>query len=554
MNVLTETEEALKQQIKEAVLKAELASAEEIPPIVLEKPKEKNHGDFATAIAMQLARIAKKSPRSIADEIVNHLNQTEASIEKVEIAGPGFINFFIKEDFLGSIIPAIIKEGDAYGKSTAGQDKRIQVEFVSVNPTGDLHLGHARGAAFGDVLCNVLAAAGYQVEREYYINDAGNQIDNLALSVEARYLQALGQDASMPEDGYYGEDIIQIGKKLSEEYDDKWVHSEREERLAFFREYGLNYELGKIKEDLESFRVSFDSWFSERTLYKEGKITEALQVLDKYTYEKDGATWFRSTEFGDDKDRVLVKQDGSYTYLTPDIAYHKNKLDRGFDQIINVWGADHHGYIPRMRAAIQALGYPVDKFSVKIIQMVNLYENGEKLRMSKRTGKAVALRELMEEVGVDAVRYYFVMRSNDSQLDFDMDLARSESNDNPVFYVQYAHARICTMLKQAQAKGFSIDDSADVSLLTREKETDLLKQLAKFPQVIADAAEKQTPHKITQYVFDLASLLHSFYNAEKVLDIENQELTKARILLMKTVKITLANALRVLGVTAPEKM
>lgn len=554
MNVLTQTEAALKQQIKEAVLKAELASAEEIPPIVLEKPKDKNHGDFATAIAMQLARIAKKSPRLIADEIVNHLNQTEASIEKVEIAGPGFINFFIKEDFLGSIIPAIIKEGETYGKSTTGQNKRIQVEFVSVNPTGDLHLGHARGAAFGDVLCNVLAAAGYQVEREYYINDAGNQIDNLALSVEARYLQALGQDASMPEDGYYGEDIIQIGKKLSEEYDDKWVHSKREERLAFFREYGLNYELGKIKEDLESFRVTFDSWFSERSLYKEGKITEALQVLDKYTYEKDGATWFRSTEFGDDKDRVLVKQDGSYTYLTPDIAYHKNKLDRGFDQIINVWGADHHGYIPRMRAAIQALGYPIDKFSVKIIQMVNLYENGEKLRMSKRTGKAVALRELMEEVGVDAVRYYFVTRSNDSQLDFDMDLARSESNDNPVFYVQYAHARICTMLKQAEAKGFTIDDSADVSLLTREKETDLLKQLAKFPQVIADAAEKQTPHKVTQYVFDLASLLHSFYNAEKVLDIENQELTKARILLMKAVKITLANALRVLGVTAPEKM
>ncbi|AUJ24084.1 arginine--tRNA ligase [Virgibacillus dokdonensis] len=554
MNVLVQTEETLKQQIRDAVLRASLASEEEIPEILLEKPKDKRHGDFATNIAMQLARVAKKAPRQIAEELVNEFNRVKASVEKVEIAGPGFINFFMKEDFLGSIVPNILQEGEAYGRSRAGNNERVQVEFVSVNPTGDLHLGHARGAAFGDVLCNVFDAAGYRVEREYYINDAGNQIDNLALSIEVRYLQALGQDVSMPEDGYYGEDITEIGKQLREEYGDQWVQKDREERLAFFKEYGLSYELGKIKEDLQAFKVHFDSWFSERSLYKENKIGETLEKIATYTYEKDGATWFRSTEFGDDKDRVLIKQDGTYTYLTPDIAYHKNKLDRGFDQIINVWGADHHGYIPRMRAAIQALGYPAEKFSVKIVQMVNLFADGEKVRMSKRTGQAVALRELIEEVGVDAVRYYFVMRSNDSQLDFDMDLARSESNDNPVFYVQYAHARICTMLKQAEAKGLSVDSDADVSLLTAEKETDLLKKLAAFPQVIADAAQMQTPHKVTQYVFDLASLLHSFYNAEKVLDMDHLERTKARIAFMQAVKITLANGLRVLGVTAPEKM
>ncbi|MFD1172519.1 arginine--tRNA ligase [Oceanobacillus picturae] len=556
MNVLAQTEETLKQAIATAVIQAELATEEELPSIVLEKPKEKAHGDFATNIAMQLARIAKKAPRQIAEDITANLDNTKASIEKVEIAGPGFINFFMKNDFLGEIIPTILKDQASYGRTNAGQGEKVQVEFVSVNPTGDLHLGHARGAAFGDVLCNVLNAAGYQVEREYYINDAGNQIDNLALSVDARYFQALGKDVAMPEDGYHGEDIVKIGEKLAEEHGESWAEKEQSERLAFFKEYGLKYELGKIEEDLAEFRVHFDNWFSERSLYQDNKITDALEVLKNgnYVYEKDDATWFRTTDFGDDKDRVLKKQDGSYTYLTPDIAYHKNKLDRGFNKIINVWGADHHGYIPRMRAAIQALGYPVEKFDVKIIQMVNLFENGEKLRMSKRTGKAVALRELMDEVGVDAVRYYFVTRSNDSQLDFDMDLARSQSNDNPVFYVQYAHARICTMLRQAESKGYEVETGYDASLLTAEKEVDLLKKLGEFPQTVADAAEKQTPHKITQYVYDLATLLHSFYNAEKVLDESNKELTHARIALMKAVRTVLQNALKLIAVTAPEKM
>lgn len=556
MSILSQTEEVLKEAIREAVVKAGLCTDAEMPQIILETPRDKQHGDFATNIAMQLARIAKKAPRAIAEEIVNALDAEQASVQEVDIAGPGFINFFMKQDFLTHVIPTIIEANDTYGQSKVGAGKRIQVEFVSVNPTGDLHLGHARGAAYGDVLCNVLAAAGYDVDREYYINDAGNQIDNLAMSVEARYKQALGLEAEMPEDGYYGPDVVEIGQALKEEYQDTWLQKEEAERFNFFKEYGLRFELEKIKQDLAEFRVHFDHWFSERSLYEDGSITKALDTLKSggYTFEEDGATWLRSTDFGDDKDRVLVKKDGSYTYLTPDIAYHKNKLERGYDQIVNVWGADHHGYIARMRAAIQALGYPAEKMDVKIIQMVNLLESGEKVKMSKRAGKAVALRELVEEVGVDAVRYYFITRSNDSQLDFDVELARSQSNDNPVFYVQYAHARICTMLKQAEAKGFDVNGAYDASHLTKEKELDLLKELGAFPQVIEDAAQKFTPQKITQYVFNVATLLHSFYNAEKVLDESNVALTSARIALMKAVRITLQNGLKLIGVSAPEKM
>lgn len=556
MNVLIEVEETLKNEIKRAIIQSGLASEAKIPQIMLEKPKEKSHGDFAANIAMQLARVAKMAPRKIAEQIVEQIDEDKANIEKIEIAGPGFINFFLKQDFLYELIDTVLEQKDEYGKSDFGKNKRIQVEFVSVNPTGDLHLGHARGAAFGDALCNVLAAAGYEVEREYYINDAGNQIDKLAESIETRYMEALGEEAEMPEDGYYGQDIIEIGKKLAEEYGDEWLQKDRKERLAFFRDYGLKYELGKIKADLDEFGVFFDNWFSEMSLYEDGKIEKTLQELKEkgYTYEKDGATWFKSTAFGDDKDRVLIKQDGSYTYLTPDIAYHKDKLERGFDKIINVWGADHHGYVPRMRAAIQALGYPAEKFSVSIIQLVNLYENGEKVRMSKRTGKAVALRELVEDVGADAVRYIFTMRSNDSPLDFDIDLAKKQSNENPVYYVQYAHARICTMLEQAAEKGFHLDADYDAKVLTNEKELDLLKHIATFPQVVIDAAEKEAPNRITQYVYDLASLLHSFYNAEKVINEDDVPLTKARLALMKAVQITIANALNIIGVSAPNKM
>ncbi|MYL54576.1 arginine--tRNA ligase [Pontibacillus yanchengensis] len=556
MNIVEQTEQRLKDEIIQAVLKAELATESQLPPVVLEQPKDKNHGDYATNMAMQLAKIAKKAPRQIAEDIVAHFDTSKASIDKMEIAGPGFINFFMDNQYLTNLVPTILKAGESYGSSMVGNGHKVQVEFVSANPTGVLHLGHARGASVGDAMCNIMAKAGYDVAREYYINDAGNQINNLATSVEARYMQALGDDFPMPEDGYHGKDIIELGEKLVEEYGDEWKHKSEDERLSFFRDYGLKYELKKIEQDLEEYRVPFDHWFSETSLYNEGKVEAIVETLrDKgYVYEQDGATWFRSTDFGDDKDRVLIKNDDTYTYLTPDIAYHKNKLDRGFETLINIWGADHHGYIPRMKAAIQALGYDEDTLKVEIIQMVNLFQDGEKVKMSKRTGKAVTLRELMEEVGIDAMRYFFVMRSSDSHLDFDMDLAKSESNDNPVFYVQYAHARICTMLRQASEKGFELTEAIDPSHLNSEKEEALLKRLGDFPQTVADAAQKRTPHRVTQYVFDLASDLHSFYNAEKVVDENQPERTKARVALMEATRQTLQNALKLIGVSAPERM
>jgi arginyl-tRNA synthetase len=556
MNIVEQVQSKLKEEIKAAVLKANLAAEDEIPDVILEVPKEKSHGDYSTNMAMQLARIAKKAPRMIAEELVSHFDRSKASIEKIEIAGPGFINFFMNNSYLTDLIPTILEKGDAYGETTVGNNQKVLVEFVSANPTGDLHLGHARGAAVGDSLCNILDKAGYDVSREYYINDAGNQINNLARSVEARYFQALGMEKEMPEDGYHGEDIIEIGKKLAEEFGDKYVHADEKERFDFFREYGLKYEMEKLKQDLENFRVKFDVWYSETSLYHNGKIDAALQTLKEngHIYEQDGATWFRSTELGDDKDRVLIKQDGSYTYLTPDIAYHKDKLDRGFEKLINIWGADHHGYIPRMKAAIEALGYDRNALEVEIIQLVHLYKNGEKMKMSKRTGKAVTMRELVEEVGLDAVRYFFAMRSSDTHMDFDLDLAVSQSNENPVYYAQYAHARICSILRQGEEQGLTFDRNADFSVIQSEKETDLLKKLGEFPQAVGEAAQKRMPHRITNYIFELASAFHSFYNAEKVLDPENEETTKARLALVKAVQITLRNALALIGVSAPEKM
>ncbi|MDQ0162648.1 arginine--tRNA ligase [Aeribacillus alveayuensis] len=556
MNIVEQVKERLKEEIKAAVLKANLAKEEEIPTVILEVPKDKEHGDYSTNMAMQLARIAKKAPRLIAEDLVKNFDKSKASIEKIDIAGPGFINFYMNNQYLTDLIPAIMEAGNRYGESDAGKNEKVQVEFVSANPTGSLHLGHARGAAFGDSLCNILEKAGYEVTREYYINDAGNQIHNLALSVEARYLEALGQEAEMPEDGYYGEDIIEIGNKLREEYGDRFVHESREERLKFFREYGLKFELDKLRKDLEEFRVSFDVWYSETSLYESGKIDEALNMLREngYIYEDEGATWFRSTAFGDDKDRVLIKKDGSYTYLTPDIAYHKDKLDRGFDKLINIWGADHHGYIPRMKAAIQALGYNQDVLEVEIMQMVSLYKNGEKVKMSKRTGKAVTMRDLMEEVGLDAVRYFFAMRSGDSHMDFDLDLAVSQSNDNPVYYAQYAHARICSILRQGEEQGLSFEGELKLDEISSEKEIELLKKLGEFPSAVAEAAQKRIPHRITNYIFEVASALHSFYNAEKVLDPDNKDKSRARLALMKATQITLKNALTLIGVSAPEQM
>ncbi|WP_026691629.1 arginine--tRNA ligase [Alteribacter aurantiacus] len=556
MSQVEEMKQLLKDEIKQSVIQAGLASEEELPEPVIELPKDKAHGDYATNMAMQLARIAKKAPRMIAEEMAANFNKERAHVKDIDIAGPGFMNFFMDNSYLSDIVRTVLEKGSDYGRTNVGQNKSIQVEFVSANPTGTLHLGHARGAAVGDSLCNILDKAGYDVAREYYINDAGNQIENLALSLETRYLEALGEEAKMPEDGYQGQDIIGFAKEIVEVYGDRFKTTPREERLEFFREYGLKRELDKLKEDLASFRVNFDNWYSETSLYTTGKVEAILEELQEKgeTYEKDGALWFESTKYGDDKDRVLVKGDGSYTYLTPDISYHKNKFARGFEELINIWGADHHGYIPRMKAAVQALGYNQDQLGVQIIQMVNLFQDGERVKMSKRTGKAVTMRDLMEEVGTDATRYFFAMRAADTHMDFDMDLAVSKSNENPVYYVQYAHARICSMIRQAKDAGFEADPSVDLTRLNSEKELDLLKKVGEFPEVVSDAADKRAPHRVANYVFDLAQALHSFYNAEKVINEGDAELTKGRLALMESVRITILNALALIGVSAPEKM
>ena len=554
MNAVQQVEEQIKATLKEAVIAAQLTDAPEDLNIHLETPRNKEMGDYATNVAMQLTKVAKRAPRQIAESILEHLPKNEW-IESIEIAGPGFMNIRVKKDYLADVVKTVLEQGEAYGRSNAAQGEKVQVEFVSANPTGDLHLGHARGASLGDSLCNILDAAGYDVYREYYINDAGNQIDNLAMSIDVRYAEALGQEKEMPEDGYRGADIIALAQKIAERDGDKWLNVDEQERLQAFRQEGLAYELGKLKEDLANFRVSFDRWYSETSLYESGKIDTALDALraNGHVYEEEGATWFRSTTFGDDKDRVLIKQDGSYTYLTPDIAYHKDKLDRGFEKLINIWGADHHGYIPRMQAAIEALGYDRDTLEVEVVQMVQLFKDGEIFKMSKRTGKAVTLRELVEDVGLDAVRYFFAMRSGDTQMDFDLDLAVSQSNENPVYYAQYAHARIASILRQAAEQNMEADVE-QASLLTSEKEIELMRKVGDFPQLVSDAARARAPHRITTYVQELSSTFHSFYNAQKVIDAEQLDRSAARLALVTATKQTIANALRLVGVAAPEKM
>ena len=555
MNAVEQLQQAIKAALTAAIEKAALVEAGTELTIHLETPKDKANGDFATNIAMQLTKLAKKPPRAIAEAILENLETEGTDIEKIEVAGPGFINITVRKDFLASVVKAALEQGENYGRTNTGNGEKVQVEFVSANPTGDLHLGHARGASVGDSLCNVMDFAGYNVSREYYINDAGNQINNLAYSLEARYKQALGMDAEMPEDGYHGPDIIEIAGKLKEEFGADILEKSDEERFKFFREHGLRLELAKLQNDLKNFRVEFDVWYSETSLYGNGKIEAALDKLkaNGHVFEEDGANWFRSTTFGDDKDRVLIKNDGSFTYLTPDIAYHEDKLQRGYDKLINIWGADHHGYIPRMKAAIEALGYDRGTLEVDIIQMVQLYKNGEKFKMSKRTGNAVTMRELVEEVGLDAVRYFFVKTAGDSHMDFDLDLAVSQSNENPVYYAQYAHARINSILRAATEQGYQAS-LENLGLLTAEKEEDVLKKVAGFPQIVADAAKHRTPHRIANYIQELAATFHSFYNAEKVINTDNKELTEARLALITSVKTTLANALRLIGVNAPEQM
>lgn len=547
---MNQIEMSLKHALKDAVSKAFGQELQE-DNIVIEIPKDKSHGDYSTNVAMQLTRILKNNPRKIAEGIMEALDKDVADIESCEIAGPGFINFKIKNTSLAKIIETVLAQGDNFGHNDTGHNIKVNVEYVSANPTGDLHLGHARGAAWGDSITRLMKASGYDVCREYYVNDAGNQIINLGKSLQARYREHMGLDFVLPEDGYHGEDVKKIAIELAETYKDTYVE-ENEENLKFFKEKGIEFELNKIKRDLDYFRVHFDVWSSEQKIRDDGKVEAALKVLDEkgMTYEKDGALWFATTKFNDDKDRVLRKTDGSYTYLVPDIAYHKDKLDRGFDMLVDLLGADHHGYIPRLKASIEALGNDPDKLQVDIIQMVRLVENGEEVKMSKRLGNAVTIRELCDEVGVDAVRYFFVQRAVDTHFDFDLGLARKQSNDNPVYYAQYAHARMCSILRQAP----EMKEAENFDLLTHEKEIALMKYINEFTNVVADAAKTRSPHKVCNYIQKLAAYFHSFYNACKVIDMEHEELSAQRLALLKATKITLKNALELIGVEAIEKM
>jgi arginyl-tRNA synthetase len=545
---------SLKKVLQKAIIDLKYVEDYNLEQIVIEIPKDKAHGDYSSNIAMQLTKILKRNPREIATQIIEAIDKEAGNIDHVEIAGPGFINLFLKKDAMTSILKEVLEEQDHYGESDFGQGIKYNIEFVSANPTGDLHLGHAKGAAVGDSICRIMSAAGYDVTKEYYINDAGNQITNLALSLYARYLQALGQDKELPEDGYYGKDIIEIAQNIKQEFGDRFANVSEKEAIAYFRKIGTEHELQKIKDILKEFRVVHDVWFSETSLYDENKIEPTIQRLKDqgYTYEAEGALWFKSTEFGDDKDRVLIKSDGSYTYLTPDIAYHLNKLDRGYEYLVDLLGADHHGYINRMKAAIQALGYNADQLNIDIMQMVRMVENGEVVKMSKRTGNAVTIKDLIDDIGVDASRYFFVSKAASSPFDFDLGLAKSKSNDNPVYYAQYAHARMCSIEKQAANAGISMVDHFE--LLVHSKEIELVKHINEFRNEIIECAKQRAPHKIANYIQRLAQLFHSFYNDCYVIDENNKELSSQRLALVKASQITLKNALNLIGVSAPEKM
>ncbi|MBF7017768.1 arginine--tRNA ligase [Staphylococcus durrellii] len=555
MNIIDQVKQTLIDEIKNSIEQAQLIDASEMPEVKIETPKDNKNGDYASNIAMVLTKLAKRNPREIAQAIVDNLDTTKAHVKEVAIAGPGFINFYLDNSYLTEVIPEAINKGNDFGHVTPNSKESVLVEFVSANPTGDLHIGHARNAAVGDTLCNLLDAAGYNVTREYYINDAGNQITNLALSIEARYFEALGDTShEMPKDGYHGKDIINIGKDLAEKQPELKDLPE-DERIKTFRQLGVSYEMEKLKKDLVDFNIHYDSWFSETSLYEQNEITEVLNKMADlgYTYEKDGATWLRTTDFKDDKDRVLIKKDGTYTYFLPDIAYHFDKIQRGNDILIDLFGADHHGYINRIKSAMETFGVDSDRLEIQIMQVVRLMQDGQEVKMSKRTGNAITLREIMDEVGVDSARYFLTMRSSDTHFDFDMELAKQESQDNPVYYAQYAHARICSILKQAAERGIKPSADADLSLITNDKAIELLKKVADFEPTIESAASHRAPHRITNYIQDLASHFHKFYNDEKVLT-DDEAKTTALVALIEAVKITLHNSLHLVGVQAPESM
>lgn len=530
--------EKIKEIIKQSLNKLNIECSE----IIVEVPNDNSNGDYASNIALKISKQVNKNPRELASEIISNIN--ESFINKIEIAGPGFINFYVKKDYLYENINTILKEKENYGKGL-NKNIKINLEYVSANPTGTLHVGHGRGAAYGSSLANVLSFAGYEVTREYYINDGGNQINNLNRSIKIRYRNLCGYDDELDKSCYHGKEIITVAKAIYDKYGD----GATDEKI---NEYGINYLLEEIRKDLTKFKVNFDVWSSERVIYQNKEVDNTLKYLidNGYTYEQDGALFLKTTLYGDDKDRVLVKQDKDNTYLLPDIAYHINKYNRGFDYLIDVLGADHHGYINRLKASIKMMGKDETKLTVKILQMVRLLKDGEEIKLSKRTGKTITLSDLIEEVGVDATRYFFVSKSLDTQLDFDLGLAVKKSNENPIYYIEYAHARICSILKNYNKE---INSNMIYKTLSENNSYNLLVKLYEFPEIVKAAANKYAPHMITNYVYELASLFHTFYNLEHILT-EDELKTSERINLIKAVSIVIENALNLISIDALEEM
>ncbi len=559
--IVKETQLELKKRIVNAVEKAmengELPKAE-IPEFIIEVPSNRENGDFSSNIAMAGARAFKNAPRKIAEAIQNNLEFENTYFEKCEIAGPGFMNFYLGQSYYSAVVEDVLEKGEDYGKSDYGNGKRVLVEFVSANPTGPMHIGNARGGAIGDCLAAVLDQAGYYVEREFYVNDAGNQIEKFGLSLEVRYLQIYKDDVEMPEDAYHGADITAHAEAFAKEYGDKFVNASTEERRKALVEFALPKNIAGLEEDLLKYRIKYNHWFKESTLHNNGAVDEVINKLKEkgVTYEKEGALWFKASEFGNDKDIVLVRANGIPTYIVPDIAYHYNKLvTRKFDKAIDVLGADHHGYVPRMKAALTALGVDASRLDIVIMQMVRLVRGEETIKLSKRSGKAITLSTLLEEVPIDAARFFFNLREPNSHFDFDLDLAAEKSSENPVYYVQYAHARICSILKKAKEQGIDVENatSEQLALLVAPEEKELIRHLSMLTDEYISAAVAYDPAKITRYVIDLATLFHKFYNANRVID-ENETLMRARLTLCKAVKQVIKNVLETLKISVPESM
>lgn len=559
--IVKQTQSELRTKILDAVGRAvangELP-AEPIPDFIVEKPSNSANGDFSTNVAMASAKAFRKAPRAIAESIVNNLDLEGSLFERAEIAGPGFINLFLSQQYYTEILKDIADKGEDYGKSDFGKGKKVLVEFVSANPTGPMHIGNARGGAIGDCLASVLDYAGYDVSREFYINDAGNQIEKFATSLEVRYLQLYKDGIEMPEDAYQGVDITEHAKAFAEEFGDKYVDAESAERRNALVGFALPKNIAGLERDLLQYRIKYDRWFKESSLHNDGSVSEVIDKLKALgvTYEQDGALWFKASEFGNDKDIVLIRANGLPTYIVPDIAYHYNKLvTRGNDIAVDVLGADHHGYVPRMKAALTALGIDADRLNCVIMQMVRLVRDGETIKLSKRSGKAITLTTLLEEVPIDAARFFFNLREPNSHFDFDLDLAAQETSQNPVYYVQYAHARICSILKKAENEGVSIRTATDdeLNLLTAPEELELIRHLSALTDEIVTAAKAYDPAKITHYVIELATLFHKFYNAQRVM-CDDEGLMQARLNLCICVKDTIRNILTMLKIDAPASM